>query len=108
MRTERALVKSIALSNHKSTDHPIFGGLLWQAADDILRTEERLQAKANSIADDMIQLARRLAQDKGRPYVNSLGELRGRGSELDRLCGILYRTYENFDRLYAAWDDEGL
>ena len=108
MRTDRALVKSIALSNHESADHPIFGGLLWRAADDIVRTEEHLQAKANSIADDMIQLARRFAQDKGRPRFNSLGELQGRGPELDRLCGVLYTAYENFDRLYSAWDDEGL
>jgi len=97
-------VRAIQASDHESTDHPIFGELLWQAAYDIVRTEEQLVTKAKSIADDMTRLAHNFETANERPYFSSLGELQSRGPELDRLCGVLDIAYETFDRLYAAWD----
>ena len=45
----------------------------------------RLRQKAQSICDSMEELIRDLDADR---TINSLGELQGRGSELDRLCGM--------------------
>lgn len=104
MRTSRAIVRTIEAGQHQSTGDLTFGNLLWQAAHDILRTEENLAARANRIALDMAHLARRLEKAEEQPYFNSLGELQSQGPELDRLCGVLDLAYENFDRLYAAWD----
>lgn len=104
MRTDRVLVKSISDQEHESSNHPILGGLLWRAASAIIRVEEKLVAKAKGIATDMAKLVQGFEKAKERPYFNSLGELQSRGPNLDRLCGVLDLAYENFDRLYSAWD----
>ncbi len=104
MRTNRSVVKTVKNRIHQSSNHPVFGELLWRAAYDIVLTEEKLHAKASSIVNDMSRLLQQLEKAEKRPHFNGLGELQGQGPELDRLCGILDAAYENFDRIYAAWN----
>ena len=58
-------------------------------ADALLEFEQiraRLQSAAQVLADDMARLQRRV--DKGQT-INSLGEVQGRGADVDRLCALL-------------------
>lgn len=63
----------------------------WSVGDSVERYKKQLSDRAEYIARGMEKINRRLA-DNDNPLeaysgINSLGELQGSGSELDRLCG---------------------
>lgn len=51
------------------------------------RVVERLVAQAKTVQEQMERLQENLAANGVNANINELGELQGRGLELDRLCG---------------------
>ncbi len=68
--------------------------------------KEQLVAKARCLIDDLERMIRHLEEGNS---VNSLGEVQGRGSEIDRLCGLYMQTRELAEemRQARAADEEG-
>lgn len=68
-----------------------------EALNDVRFISAALQQRARHLAGDMAHLADR-AIPEGQS-VNSLGEVQGAGSEIDRLCGERKRAIEAAERL---------
>ncbi len=62
-----------------------------------------LVGKARWLAEDLQRLIQHLEEDS---TINSLGEVQGRGGEIDRLCGLYAQFKQLRDELRAAREAE--
>ena len=63
--------------------------------------KEQLVAKARWLIDDLKRLIQHLEEGS---TINSLGEVQGKGSEIDRLCGLYAQTRELAEEMRQARD----
>lgn len=69
-----------------SNAHEEFDALLYDAEAKAKQTRERLEHAATELSERMARVAEKV-RDGGS--VNALGEVQGRGAEVDRLCAEL-------------------
>jgi hypothetical protein len=80
-------------------------GAIWNAESDARRVSEQLVRKAKWLRDDMDRL---IAQVEAGGSVNSLGEVQGSGSEVDRLCALYDEKFSQLHSLRWFLDRLGL
>lgn len=69
-----------------------------EAHRDVQRTRQELKKEAEYLARKMNELARDVSQHH---TINSLGEVQGRGLEVDRLCALLHEREQQFQAIHA-------